>query len=491
MLVMMAVSLFTSRLTLSALGIEDFGIYNVVGGVVGLFGIVSGSLQAAISRFLTFELGAGNKERLARVFCTSINIQAALSVIILLIAETVGLWFLNCKMVIPEGRLFAANMVYQFSLVSCVLGLLNMPYGAAVVSHERMSAFAYMSIFDVVAKLLVVYAILHAPCDKLILFAFLLMLVPLFGMLITRMYSQRHFEECHYHWVFDRALFKEMFGFAGWNFLGNGAFLLNTQGVNVLMNLYFGVSINAARGVAAQVEGAMSRFVCNFTTAVNPQITKSYAAGDLEAMHKLVCRSAKFSAFLMIFFAIPIILETDTILTIWLKNPPTHAAVFLQWVIISSFVDSVLANSLITSMLATGKIKKYQITVTLIGGMVFPLTWLAFELGCPPQMGYIIYFIIYTILLFVRLYLLKGMVKLPIMMYVREVLFKILPVIVIGYGLTGCLLGIMEAGFVRLVVVCIVSTVITAFTSFTIGLSKNERVFIVGKIREFRNKFRR
>ena len=258
--------------------------------------------------------------------------------------------------------------------------------------------------------------------------------------------------------------------------------MLNTQGVNILMNMYFGVAVNAARGVATQVDAALKQFVNNFTTAVNPQITKSYAQGDLESMHKLVCRSAKFSAFLMMFFAVPIILETDTILTLWLKNPPAYASIFLKWIIISSFMDTVLANSLVTSMFATGNIKRYQIIVTTVGCLVFPLSWLAFQLGFEPQVGYILYFIIYSILLFIRLYLLRDMVKLPIMMYVREVLFKVLPTMAICFTTPSLLLLSMGEGVVRLILIVVLSTIVSSFTIYYIGLNEGEKKYLIDQL---------
>ena len=322
-----------------------------------------------------------------------------------------------------------------------------------------------------------------SPFDRLKTYAVLLLLVGAIIRFIYGYYCKRHFEECTYHFILDKPVLKEMTGFAGWNFLGNGAYMLNTQGVNILMNLYFGVAVNAARGVATQVDAALKQFVNNFTTAVNPQITKSYAQGDLDYMHKLVCRSAKFSAFLMMFFAVPIILETNTILTIWLKTVPDYAVIFLQWIIISSFMDTVLANSLVTSMFATGKIKRYQIIVTTVGCLVFPLSWIAFKLGFEPQVGYILYFIIYTILLFVRLYLLKDMVKLPVMMYIREVLYKLVPVIVVGFAIPGILILTMDAGWLRLILVCLLSVLVTAASEYFIGLSNKEKDFVAEKIK--------
>lgn len=487
MLVMMAVSLFTSRLTLSALGIEDFGIYNVVGGVVGLFGIVSGSLQAAISRFLTFELGAGNKERLARVFCTSINIQAALSVIILLIAETVGLWFLNCKVVIPEGRLFAANMVYQFSLVSCVLGLLNMPYGAAVVSHERMSAFAYMSIFDVVAKLLVVYAILHAPCDKLILFAFLLMLVPLFGMLITRMYSQRHFEECHYHWVFDRGLFKEMFGFAGWNFIGTSSAILRDQGGNIIINLFCGPAVNAARGIAMQVNGAVSRFVENFMVAVNPQITKSYAAGDYDYMHRLMFQSARFSFYILLLLSLPILITTPYLLNLWLVEVPEHTVNFVRLVLVFTMSES-LASPLVTAMLATGRIRNYQIVVGGCQMLNVPISYVFLRVGCPPETVVIVAIGVSVLCEMTRIFMLRKMIGLSARSFIKNVYFNVIGVSLLSSVVPAVCSQFLPSTFLSFVGLCILSLCSAALVTFFVGCKREERQLVRRQAMKFKKK---
>lgn len=488
MLFTMAVSLFTSRVILNTLGVEDYGIYNVVGGIVTMFSVLSGSLSASISRFITFELGKGNFERLKTIFSTGVNIQIGMSVLIIAIAEVVGIWFLNTKMNIPPERMLAANWVFQCAIFTFVLNLLSVPYNAAIIAHEKMSAFAYISVIEVTLKLIIVYMLLISPFDRLETYAVLLLLVGATIRFIYGYYCKRHFEECTYHFVIDKPILKEMTGFAGWNFLGNGAYMLNTQGVNILMNLYFGVAVNAARGIATQVDATLKQFVNNFTTAVNPQITKSYAQGDFDYMHKLVCRSAKFSAFLMMFFAIPIILETQSILTIWLKTVPEYAAVFLQLIIISSFVDTVLANSLVTSMFATGDIKRYQVIVTTVGCLVFPFSWIAFKLGYPPEISYILYFIIYTILLGVRLYLLKDMVKLPFMMYVRDVLYRVIPVMGISFMIPMVIRFSMQEGWKRLVLLCLVSTIVTAIVEFRIGLTKDERAFIYNKVKEIAKK---
>ena len=417
------------------------------------------------------------------VFCSSLNIIFLLSAIVFLLLEAVGVYMLFYSVNIPAHSMNAAFWVLQLSILTCIVNLISIPYNALIIAHEKMSAFAYISVVEVSLKLIIVYMLTISPFDRLKTYAVLLLLVGAIIRFIYGYYCKRHFEECTYHFILDKPVLKEMTGFAGWNFLGNGAYMLNTQGVNILMNLYFGVAVNAARGVATQVDAALKQFVNNFTTAVNPQITKSYAQGDLDYMHKLVCRSAKFSAFLMMFFAVPIILETNTILTIWLKTVPDYAVIFLQWIIISSFMDTVLANSLVTSMFATGKIKRYQIIVTTVGCLVFPLSWIAFKLGFEPQVGYILYFIIYTILLFVRLYLLKDMVKLPVMMYIREVLYKLAPVIVVGFAIPGILILTMDAGWLRLILVCLLCVLVTAASEYFIGLSNKEKDFVAEKIK--------
>jgi O-antigen/teichoic acid export membrane protein len=488
MLFMMVVSLFTSRVILSTLGVEDYGIYNVVGGIVTMFTVLSGSLSSAISRFITFELGKGNIQKLKIVFSTGVNIQIGMSALVVLVAEAVGIWFLNTKMNIPTERLNAANWVFQCAVGTFVLNLLSVPYNAAIIAHEKMSAFAYISIVEVSLKLIIVYMLTISPFDRLKTYAVLLLCLGAIIRFVYGVYCKRHFEECTYHFVFDKPILREMTGFAGWNFLGNGAYMFNTQGVNILMNMYFGVAVNAARGVATQVDAALKQFVNNFTTAVNPQITKSYAQGDLPYMHKLICRSAKFSAFLMLFFAVPILLETQSILTIWLKTVPDYAAVFLRLIIISTFADTILANSLVTALSATGDIKRYQIIVTTFGCMVFPLSWIAYAMGMEPQVSYIIYFVIYFILLFVRLWLLRDMIKLPIKMYVKDVLYRLFFVIAVSFAIPSILHLSMHEGWIRLLSVCAASVVITAIAEYRLGLSLQERTFIKNKIHIFLTK---
>lgn len=302
MFLMMAISLFTSRIILSTLGVSDYGIYNVVGGVVAMFGLLSGSITNSITRFLTFELGKKDYFQLQKVFSTSLNVMMVLSFVIVVIGEVVGIWFLNYKMNIPEGRMDAANWAFQCSLMTFVMNLISIPYNSTIVAHEKMSAFAYISIFEVIMKLLIVYSLYVSPFDKLKSYVVLLLVLSFVIRLIYGFYCKRHFEEATYHFINDKVLLKKMTSFAGWNFFGQGAYMMNNQGVNIVINLFFGVTVNAARGIATQVNNAVNQFVANFMMALNPQITKSYASGELDEMHKLVYRGSKFSYFLMLFF---------------------------------------------------------------------------------------------------------------------------------------------------------------------------------------------
>ncbi len=482
MLFMMAVSLFTSRVVLETLGIDDYGIYNVVGGVVAMFSVFSGSLSSAISRFITFELGRGDLSRLKVVFSTSVSIQIVLAIGIMIIAEIAGVWFLNTQMNIPTERLVAANWVLQCSIITFMINLISVPYNATIIAHEKMSAYAYISILEVSLKLLVVYLLYVSSYDKLVVYALLLMLVALFIRIVYGVYCKRHFEEVHYRIIWRKDIFKEMLGFAGWNFFGNSCYMLNTQGVNMLINIYFGVAMNAARGIAVQVDGAILGFVGNFMTAVQPQITKSYASGDLPYMFKLVNKSTKFSFYIMCFLMIPVLLETDTILNLWLRNVPESSAIFLRLVLFASMANA-LGNVLYYAIIATGKIKRYQLVVTFLGLLVFPLTWIAYVLGAHAATTYIIFGIVYLLLNVVRLRFLKSMLNFPVMEYVKEVIFPILIV-----GTTSVIIPLIWVHFCppsigRFIFVTLISVLSTSGCVYLFGLTNGERSMVVNKMK--------
>lgn len=320
MLFMMAVTLYTSRVVLNTLGVQDYGIYNVVGGVVAMFGFINSSMASATQRYITFALGKGDKNNLKKVFSTSLQIHVMISVLIVILGETIGLWFMYEQMKIPADRMNAAFWVLQCSIISAVIMILSVPYNADIIAHEKMSAFAYISILEVVLKLVIVYLLLISPFDKLIFYAFLILAVQILIRFCYSLYCNKHFEESKYQKIWDKHLFKEMTGFAGWSMFGNLSSVLFSQGLNMLLNVFFGPVANAARAIAVQVQTAIQQFVGNFQMALNPQITKTYAKGELNEMHKLIFRSARFSFYLLFFISLPVLLETKFILTIWLKQ---------------------------------------------------------------------------------------------------------------------------------------------------------------------------
>ena len=486
MFVMMAIGLFTSRIVLQTLGVKDYGTYNVVGGVVSMFSIVSSSLSTSISRFITFELGRENKERLNKVFSTAINVQLLLSIIVVVLMELVGVWFLNTQMNIPDGRMVAANWVFQLSIVSFVLGLLMVPYNASIIAHEDMGVFAYMTLLDALFKLLIVYVLYITPFDKLITYAMLLFGVSLLMRTIYAIYCKRHYEECTYHFVHDKTLLKEMTSFAGWNFLGNGSWILNNQGVNILINIFFGVTLNAARGIATQVDNMVQNFVRNFMTALNPQITKSYAAGNLDYMHKLVFAGAKYSAFMMLFFVIPICLEADLILHLWLGDVvPDYAPIFVRLTLLSSMCV-ILGNTLITAVFATGKIRNYELVMGLMALSNFPIVWIAFKMGASPVAAYIVYFLVYFVMIFVRLYMVKDLIHMSAWTYVKEVFLRVAIVGILSLSLPFLITYLEEDSFLRLVEVCAVSALGTVGSVLIFGMKRDEKKLVFSYIR---NKF--
>ena len=475
MMFMMVIALYTSRLIIQRLGVSDYGIFNVVGGFVSMFTILSGALSAAISRFITFELGKGNIERLRLIFCTGVNIQLLMSLAIIIVGEPVGIWFLNAHMNIQEGRMLAANWVFQFSLIAFVLNIISVPYNAEIIAHEKMSAYAWISILDISLKCFIVYLLVWAPYDRLISYAVLYAIEALLIRILYGTYCQHTFQECKYYFIFDKKIFKSMLSFAGWNFLGSSAGILNTQGVNLLINIFFGVTVNAARGIAVQVNAAVNQFVNSFTTAVNPQITKSYAAGNLDYVFKLICYSAKYSSFLLLYIAVPIILEAPTILKLWLGTVPDYAVSFTQLTVLSSFPDFVLGNSMVTAIFASGRIRNYQIWVSIVGGLVFPFTWIAYLIGMPPYATYIIYIIMYSFVIYVRVNYAKRLVGMSPRMYWNKVLLRVLPVMVLSFILPIPLLSIMHAGWVRILMVTVCSGLSTTLVVAFIGLSSHER----------------
>lgn len=479
MIIVMIVGLFTSRILLQALGVEDYGIYNVVGGFVAMFSMISSSFTSAISRFITFELGKGDVEQLKRVFSTSIMVQVGLCLIVVIVAETFGLWFLYEKMVIPDGRLNAAFWVFQLSVLSFVISLQTIPYTSSIISHERMSAFAYISIYEVVCKLIICFVVLSASIDKLVLLSILMCCISISSQIVYIWYCKKHFEECSYHFTFDKVLLKKMFGFAGWNFVGSSGWVLRAQGGTILFNLFGGPAANAANGIASALSSAVTGFVSNFTTAFNPQITKNYAAKKYVELNRLLIYCSKISFFMLLFIGLPVMLNTHFILSLWLGYVPEHSAELVRLIILFSLSETI-STSLITAKLATGNIRNYQLIVGGVQLLSVPLAYIVLKLGAPIESIYVSYFVVSVGCLISRMLLLRGDIPL---LSIRKFFIKV----VLNVWLVGLIASVipvyiamqMDEGWSCLIATGLASVVSCTITMFYFGFDKTARNKII------------
>ena len=481
MLFIMAVSLYTSRIVLNTLGIEDFGIYNVVGGIVFMFSMLSGSLSSAITRFIAFELGRGDKNKLYNIFSASVTIQIGISLLIIILAETIGLWFLNVKMNIAEERMTAANWVYQFSIFTFTISLISIPYNASIIAHEKMSAFAYISLIEVLAKLLIVYLLLISPIDKLIFYAILMFCVAIIIRLAYGIYCKKHFEECTYHFTFDKILLKQMFGFAGWNFIGATSAVLRDHGGNIIINMFCGPTVNAARGIAFQVNTAIHGFVSNFMTALNPQITKSYASGEHNYMITLIYQGARLSFYMLLILSLPVLINTHYILVLWLKMVPEHTVSFVQLVLLLGMSEA-LSQPLITATLATGKIRNYQIIVGGLQMMNLPVSYYLLKNGIFPEAVIIVAIFFSQICLATRLIMLHYMISLSIKKYIKKVYLNVSIVALISSIIPIFMKYSMPESLVSFVTISIASIIYTGLIIYFIGCTNKERHFLNRKL---------
>lgn len=491
MLFGMFVSLYTSRVVLEVLGVEDFGIQGAVGGFVGMFSLISTSLSSSVSRFLTFELGRGDKESLKQVFATSLLIHIALALVVLLSIETFGVWFLNNRMDnIPADRLYAANWLLQFSVLSFMVGLISVPYNATLISHEKMDVFAAIGISDIFMRLCIVLSLKMLPggADKLIVYSFLGMCLSLIQQTFYFYYCGKHFPECRTKPALYKSKLKSMTGFASWNFIGCTAGLLKTYGVDLLLFQFFGPILTAAKSISSSVNGAVNSFAGNFMTALLPQITKSYAADDLKYTFSLVERGSRFSFYVMMFFAVPIMFETEFILTIWLKEYPEHSVNFVRLVLTLSLLE-ILSITLINLQTATGKIRNYQIVVGSTLLLNFPLSYIALELGCPPEATLVVALFVGVCCLLLRLLFLRKMTGLSMSGYLKNVCLNVLAVLAITAIPTFVVYKMIpESGLAQFLAVGFTSVVTSLFAILYVGCTKNERAFIIGKMAAVKKK---
>lgn len=483
MMLNMIVSLYTSRIVLEVLGVEDFGIYNVVGGVVMMFSFLNSAMSSATQRYLSFELGRGDFEALKKVFNITVNIHFLIAIVIVLLAETIGLWFLNTKLNIPETRMLAANWVYQFSIGTFFMTIISVPYNAAIISHERMNIYAYISIIEVFSKLLVVYLIKVLGGDKLAIYAGSLFAVATILRVIYRFYCRRNFKECHYFWIWDKDKYKELLSYAGWTLWGSFAFVLTDQGINILLNIFFGPIVNASRGIAYQVNSAIISFVGNFQLALNPQIVKSYASEQSEYMQKLIFQGSRLSFYMLLILTLPVIYQTKFLLSWWLKEVPEYTILFTQLVLINALIHS-LSGTLMIAVQATGRIKMYQ---SIVGGILLlnvPISYVLLKIGFDSVIVFYVMISISIIATFSRLIILEKLNILTVMSFVRNVVLNIVVVSIIVVSIFNVILPYIQLQeSIKFLIHSILIVTITGITILVIGINREERNWLKKKIR--------
>lgn len=483
MLFTMFVSLYTSRVVLNILGVDDYGIYNVVGGMVAIFSFLNGSMSAATQRFLSFAMGKGDNEQLIKIFNTTIFVHICIALVIIVLGETIAIWFLNHKMNIPPDRIDAANWVLHFSVISIAVNVIQVPYNAMIIAQEKMNVYAYFSIVEVTLKLLIAFLLPIFFFDKLKLYAVLTLGSTLVVMIMYSTYCIRKFH-CKFRLEWTPDLLNSILGFASWNISAQLAWIARTQGVNILLNLFFGPSLNTARGIAVQVNGTITAFVSNFQLAVNPQIVKKYAQEEIKDMLKLLVYSSKYSYMLLYLLILPFLLELEYILKLWLHIVPEYVVVFTRLSLIAALVDT-LSGTMVYGALATGKIKKYQLIMSGLFLLNPLVVYILFKIGKPPMSIYIIDIIFYLIALLTRLSLLHTMIGLSVQIYFKKVVFSDLAISLTAIILPLILHINMEESFFRFLLVGFLSVLSTSACIYLIGLDYYEKNKLKSIIRKY------
>lgn len=478
----MAVSLFTVRIILKALGAEDYGIQNVVGGIVAMLSFFSSTMVSASMRFFAFELGRKDYKRLNQFFNLSVFTYIGFSLIVLLLAETIGLWFVKTQLTIPANRMGAAMWVYQFSILSFILHMFVVPYNSMIIAHEKMNIYAYVSIAEAVLKLVIVYLLLVINADKLKAYSTLLFLVTAIISITYIVYGNRKYKECKLSLFWDTKMFKELISYSGWSLFGALSDMIRNQGINILINVFFNPVVNAARAIAFQINNAINIFVTNFFQAVRPQITKQYAAGEKQDMMILVFSSSKFCYYLILLFAVPILIETRYILNLWLNNVPDNTVLFTRLIIIITMIESI-SYPLMTAVSATGKIKSYQI---ITGGLLIlnlPITFLFYKLGYPPEFSMYVAIGIAFISQISRVIFVKKMHGLSIKSYFKDIIIVLIAVTLFSITPPLILSNALDCNLSRLVNITSLSILSSVVSIYFLGLTHKERYTINNTIK--------
>ena len=477
MLLTMGISLYTVRIVLDTLGIKDYGIYNIVGGFVSMFAFFRTSMSSATQRFLAFELGCKNYVKLKQTFSLILLIYAGIALLFFILAETIGLWFLNTQMTIPDERMNAANWVYQFSIFSFIVTILTVPYNAIIIARERMNIFAYISIFEVILKLIIVYLLIILPYDKLKIYSVLTLCVTIIITFLYKSYCKKKYEESKYIFYWNKIIFYQLVSFSGWSLFGSLSGVLKNQGINVLLNMFFGPVINAARGIAFQVNNTLVQFVSNFYTSVRPPVIKSYASENRGYTDTLVYYSSKYSYFLLLLLSVPVIIEAPIILNIWLKVLPDYAVIFTRLVIFDALINSI-SYPLMTLSEATGRIKWYQIIVGTTQMLNLPVAYWVLSVNYPPQAAFYTTIIISCICIIFRLVILKRTANMNIQKYVGNVIIPIAKVTLFSFVIPIIVLLEINESIFRLIANGLLSMLWTLLIIYTLGMFKAERFWV-------------
>lgn len=481
MLMTMCISFFTTRVILDKLGVSDYGIYNVVGGFISMFTLLNSILQTGTRRFLALNLGKKDAGLLKDTFSTAFVIHCLIAFIVLFLAETFGLWFLNTNLNFEQNRIEAANWVYQFSIIVVCLNITQTPYVAAVTAHEKFGIYAYLSIFDAFAKLLVVYLLSIISGDKLIIYSALLLGVNIISICFYRIYCIRHYSECVFSLRINRPLFREMMEFSGWSSIGNLSTVLNGQGVNMLLNMFFNTTVNASRGLANTVIYTIRQFVDGFITASVPQLVKYYGAGDTQKFQNLIFNISQYSLFLLSIFVVPVTLEVDYVLQLWLKEVPQYTAIFIKISMITSLIS--YSNRMVDQgVVAMGKMKQLALWTSPIYLLNFPLVYVVLKLGYSPVSAYVIVMLPTFLGLIVNLYILQKYNHFLAVRFFISVFLKNLLLILIATIIPVMIQSLMQQGLLRFVFVCIVSIISNTIVMYYWGLNSEVKRMVKNKI---------
>ena len=475
MVVVLVINLFTTRIVLQALGVIDYGVYNVVCGFVAMFAFLNTSMSNGIQRFFNYEYGKNGEQGANKVYCTSLYIQAFLALIVIIIVEAFGLWYLHNKMVIPADRMVAAEWIFQFSILSFLMGIMQAPYAAAVTAHQRFDFYAIISVLDAVLKLIIAYAVLIVISDKLIIYGVLSAIISIIDILIYIAYCKRHFQEIRFKPGLNMDFFKKMIGFSGWNLFGSFAGIAKDQGINLVLNFFFGPVVNAARGVAMQVKGGVYSFVSNINIPIRPQVTQSYAKGDIDRTMNLTYSVSKLSSFILLIISIPIAFEIDFLLRIWLGSEvPAHSGSFTILILCTALISTLnWATSGIVH--ATGIMKEYQIWGAIPKICSVPIAYFLLLAYKIPELAFIAVLICDVISHTLGLFVVRKLVKMSLWSYMKKVILPITIVFVIILASTSSVHNLIENDILRLITVCLISTISGIVSSYFIAFDEREK----------------